>query len=153
VKSLYHAVRAGPRRVLGVADDGPVPVRRLADVAHLMALTGSLYLRYSEGRLADTAQRSLDVATGCLLPGLSATPLTPEPWWDRDVEEWVARQLCQYAHLWGGDLQGWLVTGREVGRGADCEPLLVDVRAVGALCPECLDEASYLYRAVFAHTG
>lgn len=153
MRSLYPVSPVAPKHLYRAVDGGPCAVRSLGDVAGLRQLAAPLYLRYSEGPLVDAARDSRDGESGCLLPGLGATPLDPEPWWDRTVEQWVARQICQYAHLWGGARQGWVVTGREVGRGPDCEPLLADVHAVGVLCPECEEEASVVYRAVLFHAG
>ncbi len=74
-------------------------LRSLAEVAGLVDVVRPLYVRFSGGPEQDAESVSRDHDSGCLLPGLSVNPLTPEPWWDRPVEHWVARQLCQYAHL------------------------------------------------------
>jgi Family of unknown function (DUF6098) len=151
VRTLHRSQAAVWPRALTVGQVAPAPVTSLAEAAALLRLNGALYLRYDTGRAPEATQSSRDGESGCLLPGLGVTPLRPEPWWDKTVEQWMARQLCQFAHLWGGAWRGWVVTGAEVGRGPDCEPLLGDVRTVGELCPECLEEASLVYRGVLAH--
>ncbi|UNX54772.1 DUF6098 family protein [Georgenia sp. TF02-10] len=120
----------------------------LDEVAELQRAVGRVYLRYSAGPAADTGT-SRDKESGCVLPGLSTNPVTPEPWWDRPAREWVARQLCQYAHLATGSNVGWLLTGTEVGRGPDCEPLLADTTALAVITDDCLEQARAVYRTAF----
>jgi hypothetical protein len=110
---------------------------------------GTLYVRYSEGPEADRAERSRDYESGLPLPGLSANSLTPEPWWTRPPEDWVARRLASYAHL--GPSEGrraWVLAGRVAGRGPDNEPLLTDVEPVALLTDGVVAEACTRYRAV-----
>lgn len=131
------------------SDDIPV-VSRLSDLTTLVADLGECYLRFSNGPDADAREKSRDHESGCVLPGLSVNPLRPEPWWDRPVVEWLARQLCQYIHLADGDDRaGWVLTGRVVGRGPDCEPLVADVTPVAWLSQSCLDAARELYNRTF----
>jgi hypothetical protein len=98
-----------------------------------------LYLRWSRGPEADLAPqpRSSDELTGLPLPGLSATPLAVEDWWrDRPLRLWVARRLYDYCHLRHDRAPGihpWVLTGTEVGRGPDNEPLLGDVRPLARI--------------------
>ncbi|GAA1831612.1 DUF6098 family protein [Agromyces salentinus] len=110
-----------------------------------------LYVRYSEGPDHDLSGGSVDTESGLELPGLSVNPLDPEPWWTRPVEDWLARQLCQYKHLRdrNQDRRAWLVHGSVVGRGPDCEPLLTDVSFVGVLDDGVLGEAEQRYREHF----
>ena len=130
-------------------EDLPV-LHRLEDVVELQEAVGRVYLRYSRGPATDAGSTSRDKESGCVLPGLSTNPITPEPWWTRPVTEWVARQLCQYDHLGRRDgNHGWLLTGTEVGRGPDCEPLLVDVTALAVIDEDCLAQAEALYRSAF----
>lgn len=129
--------------------DDVVRVTSLTQLAELLRLLGELYVRFSQGPTADAASTSTDKESGCVLPGLSVNPLAPEPWWTRPVEQWLARQLCQYAHLSAGDRFGWVLTGRVVGRGPDCEPLVTDTRAVAELDDGVLEEAERVYRAAF----
>ena len=133
--------------------DDPTAVPRLeslAEVAELAQPIAPVSVRFSAGPDADRSTVSMDHESGCLMPGLSANPLTPEPWWKRPVEHWVARQLKQYAHLMVGDRYPWLLTGEVAGRGPDCEPLLVLVLPVALLAPSVMDEASALYEQAFA---
>jgi hypothetical protein len=127
-------------------------LRSLAEVRELVEAVSPLYVRFSAGPVADAATVSRDHESGCLLPGLSVNPLTPEPWWDREVEHWLARQLCQYAHLLVSDRYPWALTGAIAGRGPDCEPLLVGTTAVASIDRSVVDEAAQLYARVF-HPG
>jgi hypothetical protein len=129
--------------------DGLPRLRTLAEVAELVGVVDPLYVRFSGGPEDDRRSVSRDHESGCLLPGLSVNPMNPEPWWDRPVEHWVARQLCQYAHLMTSERFPWFLTGEISGRGPDCEPLLVRVLPVASLDPGVVDEAGRLYREVF----
>ncbi|GAB3103778.1 DUF6098 family protein [Isoptericola nanjingensis] len=135
--------------------DGPVTLddvprlRSLGDVVELLAVATPLYVRFSAGPVADAAAESRDHESGCLLPGLSVNPLDPEPWWDRPVEHWVARQLCQYAHLMTPQRFPWALTGEVAGRGPDCEPLLVAAVPAASIDRAVVDEAAELYARVF----
>jgi len=62
-------------------------------------------------------------------------PLTPPGWWRRPVADWLARQVCKYAQLGEGDADrcASILTGREVGRGPDHEPLLADPHPLAIL--------------------
>jgi hypothetical protein len=129
------------------------PVRSIASLSELHAALGSspLYVRYSEGPEEDSSGGSLDAESGLELPGLSVNPLDPEPWWTRPVEDWLARQLSQYKHLRDGnpERRAWLVRGEVVGRGPDCEPLLVGTEFLAELDDRLLAEAEGRYRANF----
>ncbi|MEU7479078.1 DUF6098 family protein [Lentzea sp. NPDC042327] len=101
----------------------------ITELAELVALLGDdVYVRWSKGPAADSAATSRDSLTGVELPGLSASPLHVEPWWDdRSRELWVARRLYDYRHLRdlrGPDVRAWVLRGEEVGRGPDNEPLV-----------------------------
>lgn len=144
---------AADSRGWGVADHDGAMVRvvSLRQLRELIELLGEpAYVRFSGGPEADAAGTSVDKESGCALPGLSVNPLVPEPWWDRPVEHWLARQLCQYAHLGGRGRFGWVLTGDVVGRGPDCEPLVREFRAVAVLDEDVLGEAERVYAEVFA---
>ncbi|WP_245786427.1 DUF6098 family protein [Lentzea albida] len=101
----------------------------ITSLADLVGLIGDdVYVRWSKGPDADAASTSRDSLTGVELPGLSASPLRIEPWWDdRSHELWVARRLFDYRHLRdlrGPDVRAWVLRGEEVGRGPDNEPLV-----------------------------
>lgn len=106
-----------------------------------------LHVRYSKGPEHDAEERSIDTESGLELPGLSVNPLDPEPWWTRPLEDWLARQLCQYRHLAekNPDRYAWVLRGTLAGRGPDCEPLLSDVEAVADLSEVLLEEAQERY--------
>jgi hypothetical protein len=124
-------------------------LRSLADLAQLVEVVSPVYVRFSAGPVADAATASRDHESGCLLPGLSVNPLTPEPWWDRRLEHWLARQLCQYAHLQSPERFPWVLTGEIVGRGPDCEPLLVGTTVIASIDRSVVDEAAETYARVF----
>ncbi|MCA5893995.1 DUF6098 family protein [Isoptericola sp. NEAU-Y5] len=126
-----------------------VHLRSLAEVAELVRLTAPLYVRFSAGPEADVTTRSRDHESGCVLPGLSVNPLSPEPWWDRPLEHWLARQLYQYAHLMTPERFPWVLTGEIAGRGPDCEPLLVRTTPVASVDRAVVDEAVATYARVF----
>jgi hypothetical protein len=134
--------------------DEDVHPRELDSLAALEAELGAaaLFLRYSEGPAADASGRSIDTESGLELPGLSVNPLDPEPWWTRPTADWLARQLCQYKHLSerNPDRLAWVLQGRVVGRGPDCEPLLVDAEFVARLTDALLAEAERRYHERFA---
>lgn len=74
-------------------------------------------------------------------------------WWDRPEAQWIARQLCQYTHLWVRPRNaGWLLTGEIVGRGSDSEPLLANPRPVALVTQECVEQAASVYEQAF-HAG
>lgn len=127
----------------------PPAVGSLDDLAALAAGRSEPFVRFSEGPDADATEESRDHESGCRLPGLSVNPLRPEPWWDRPVVEWVARQLVQYAHLDQEDRYAWVLAGRVVGRGPDCEPLVVDVRPLASVPDDVVRAARDLYAAAF----
>lgn len=125
-------------------------VGSLDELAALAVSRAPLYVRFSAGPDADAAETSRDHESGCRLPGLSVNPLRPEPWFDRPVLHWVARQLVQYSHLDEPGRFAWVLAGREVGRGPDCEPLLDDVDPVVRVPAAVVDEARTVYERVFA---
>lgn len=128
-------------------------MREIATLAELAALVRSgreAYLRHSSGPAVDRHHRSRDYESGSDLPGLSAVPLTPPQWWRRPDEDWLARQICKYAHLAErDDRYAWLLTGRVVGAGPDQEPLLADPRPLARLGDPLLQEARSRYRDRF----
>ena len=128
-------------------DPEDIPLITSLDQLADLATDPLLYLRYSKGPAADAEDGpSRDYEANVTLPGLSATTLSPEPWWRRPVKDWVARRVCKYSELAEEDGRFvWLLTGRMVGRGPDHEPLLVDVRPHARLSRGVLDEAKKWY--------
>jgi hypothetical protein len=124
-------------------------IESLDELSDLVGRGEPMYVRFSEGPDVDRAGVSRDHESGCELPGLSANPLDPEPWWDRPVSHWVARQIVQYAHLEQGSRYAWVLTGRTVGRGPDCEPLLADVEPVAVIPAAVVRAARDLYERAF----
>jgi Family of unknown function (DUF6098) len=114
--------------------------------------SGPVYLRYSRGPHADAGGRpSRDYESGALLPGLSVTTLTPEPWWDRPTADWIARRVCKYAELGeqDDDRRAWLLVGEVVGRGPDHEPLIGEFEPLAWLDRAVVGQAHHHYRARF----
>jgi hypothetical protein len=107
------------------ADESDPDLPTLEDLAAIVALVerhGALYLRYSRGPASDAKDgHSRDYESGLELPGLSVTVVSPEPWWTRPVEEWVARRICKYDELDDEERYPWLLTGELVGFGPDHE--------------------------------
>jgi hypothetical protein len=117
------------------------------DLVQVVAQNPGLYLRYSRGPAADAkAGPSHDYEADVDLPGLSVTTITPEPWWPRPLEDWVARRVCKYAELaQEHDRYAWLMTGRIVGRGPDHEPILGDVEPFARISDKALSQAETCY--------
>lgn len=135
------------------ADDEPMPtVDSLGGLAELTRHETGLHVRFSKSPEYDRRHPSKDYESGLELPGLSVNPLDPEPWWERPLEDWLARQLCQYAHLLedsDDERRAWVLQGRQVARGPDNEPLLADFRPVAWLDDEVIDEARRRYEESF----
>lgn len=118
----------------------------LEHLGRIVQESEATYLRYSCGFAADRTSASRDGESGLTLPGLSVNPLTPEDWWSRPLEDWLARQICQYRHLAEQEERfAWVLTGTPVGRGPDCEPLLTDVVPLGRVSDQLLHEAERVY--------
>jgi len=125
-------------------------IHELSELEDLVRAEEHLYVRYSRGYEADAGSGSTDTESGLTLPGLSVNPLTPEEWWTRPLRDWLARQICQYRHLGERqDRHAWVLTGKCVGRGPDCEPLLTDIRPLGQLTAGLLEEAERVYEDRF----
>lgn len=132
-------------------DEALPALTTLAELADFVRAREESYVRYSEGPGRDAAGQSRDTESGLDLPGLSVNPLHPESWWTRPLEDWLARQVCQYAELAEKNpgRYAWVLDGRTVARGPDCEPLLADIRPLAVLTPELLDEATERYERAF----
>jgi hypothetical protein len=129
-------------------------MRELESLDELVELVRSrpgLHVRYSEGIESDREGGSIDTESGLELPGLSVNPLDAEEWWTRPLADWLARQVCQYRHLSEKNPErfAWVLTGRQVGRGPDCEPLLAEVEPVARLSDALLGEAEQRYNTRF----
>ena len=126
-------------------------LQALAELEALVGASPDLYVRYSEGWEEDRDGGSMDTESGIELPGLSVNPLCPEAWWSRPLDDWLARQLCQYKHLGEKNPKrfAWVARGISIGRGPDCEPLLIQVEPVARLSDALLAEAEKCYRERF----
>ena len=111
-----------------------VQVESVAELVELVEQSSEpLYVRFCSGLDHD---ESIDHESGLSLPGVSANPLHPPPWWQGPpVADWVTRQVRAYQHLKerDDDRRCWIVTGTIADRGPDNEPLLTDVEGVGVL--------------------
>jgi Family of unknown function (DUF6098) len=118
-------------------------VRNLEQLADAVAIQAETYLRYSRGPESDAGQTSRDYESGLELPGLSVVPLTPPDWWTRPVTDWLARQVCKYAHVAASDpgKYAWILTGQVAGPGPDHEPLVACPRPLAALSDVLLQQA------------
>jgi hypothetical protein len=128
------------------ASEGLPVVRTLAELTGLAERHQGLYVRWSRGPEADLADASsTDDLTGAPMPGLSASPLDVEDWWeDRSLHVWVARRLRDYVHLpheKGPGVRPWVLAGRENGRGPDNEPLVTDARPMCWIDDDVIEEA------------
>jgi hypothetical protein len=132
-------------------DDAALPVlRSLAELAE--QVTADAHLRFSRGPEHDRGRRSRDYESGLDLSGLSVNPLAPEPWWQRPVADWLARQVCQYVHLMeeaDDDRRPWVLRGDVVARGPDNEPLIAAFEPVALLGDELIAEAKRHYAEHF----
>ncbi|MHA7207669.1 DUF6098 family protein [Arthrobacter sp. MDT1-65] len=138
-------VRADLRAATRTGADDRV-ITTLAELCDLVRAGGTVYLRYSSGFATDCGGTSRDGESGLDLPGLSVNPLTPEAWWTRPLDDWLARQVCQYRHLAKEQERfPWVLTGECVGRGPDSEPLLARVVPLGRLHDDVLQEAGRVY--------
>lgn len=127
------------------------PVRSLYGFESLTRRYPALHIRHSGGPSNDAQRSTVDFESGLHLPGLTVYPLQPEEWWHRPISDWLVRQLCQLGRRQNGDSSGyaWALTGRMVGRGPDCEPLLANVLPVARLSGHLFEEAQERYRENF----
>ncbi|HEV2088528.1 MAG TPA: DUF6098 family protein [Cryptosporangiaceae bacterium] len=110
------------------------------------------FVRFSKGPHDDADSTSRDYESGLDLPGLSVNPLKPEDWWTRPLDEWLARQICNYVHIAeesDDERRAWVLTGRVASRGPDNEPLVDDYEPVAWLSDAVLEEAKRLYEERF----
>lgn len=111
-----------------------------------------VFVRYSKGPEDDRGATSRDYESGLDLPGLSVNPLRPEAWWTRPIEEYLARQICNYAHIQDeadDDRRAWVLAGEVVARGPDNEPVVADFKPLAWLSDAVIDEAKQLYQERF----
>jgi hypothetical protein len=102
-----------------------------------------VFVRFSESTPDGLDEPSVDHETGLELPGLSVNPLDPPPWWHgRELEEWVIRRICTYAHLQIREPERacWLVQGAVVDRGPDNEPLIIPDAVLAKIASDVVAE-------------
>lgn len=94
------------------------------------------FVRWSKSPVADCRRgASTNWQTGRDEAGLSCNPLTPESWWlanGRTAAGWVEMQVRDYSYMrfQNPGARAWVLTGTEVGRGSDNEPLVADAAPV-----------------------
>ncbi|OAH12244.1 DUF6098 family protein [Streptomyces jeddahensis] len=137
-------------------DDMPT-VRSLDELCDLVS-SRHVYVRWSTGPAHDLQrENSIDELTGVPMPGLSANCLVAEDWWNgRPLRLWVARRLYDYSHLRRdkeGEVRPWVLTGDEVARGPDNEPLVRNARPVGWIALHVIDEAEDEVAKAAGHDG
>ncbi|GAA3443766.1 DUF6098 family protein [Planomonospora venezuelensis] len=130
-------------------ESAPSVVTSLRELATLLGERRGLFIRWSRDPDGDRANGcSRDSLTGAELPGLSANPLDVEDWWGgRPIRLWVARRLHDYSHLRrdrGPGVKAWVLSGREVGRGPDNEPLVRCDEVVAIVDDAVMKEAGEL---------
>jgi hypothetical protein len=117
----------------------------LDELSALVDRRESLFVRWSRGPEADATGMSRDDLTGTRMPGLSANPLAVEEWWgQRSLRLWVARRLHDYSHLRhdkGPGVRPWVLSGEELGRGPDNEPLVRCRQPIAWIADDVLAEA------------
>jgi hypothetical protein len=139
-------------------------IRRLSSLDDLATLCEQwdgqrgLYVRWTPDIEGDLARGcSTDELTGVPLPGLSANGLALEPWWEeRPLDAWLARRLYDYRHLVelrGEGTRPWVLTGDQVGRGPDNEPLIANCDLVAGIDGSVIDDAVALVDAMPADWG
>jgi hypothetical protein len=123
----------------------------LDELVEVVAREPAVFVRYSHGPDRDAEGASRDYEAGVDLPGLSVTPVTPEPWWTRPAVDWIARRVCKYMDLADGepDRRPWILTGEIVGNGPDHEPLVADVAPIAWLGERALQQARTCYEQRF----
>jgi hypothetical protein len=126
-------------------------IRSFAELVEFVTARDGVLLRYSKGPWHDAeAGPSRDYEADVDLPGLSATTVTPEPWWPRPPGDWIARRVCKYAELGEDeDRYPWLLTGEVAGWGPDHEPVVVHVHPLARISQEALAQAQDLYEERF----
>lgn len=120
-------------------------IDRLDELAELIDLGLTVYLRYSPGPESDANSPSVDHESGLPLPGHSVNPLTPPGWWTLPVNDWLARRTCQYLREVREGARPWVLSGKVVDFGPDNEPLLTDIRPIAWLSPDLVNEAHERY--------
>jgi hypothetical protein len=123
----------------------------LDELAEVVARESAVFVRYSHGPDHDAQHASRDYEAELDLPGLSVTPVTPEPWWTRPAVEWIARRVCKYMDLANDapDRRPWILAGEIVGNGPDHEPLVTEVRPIAWLGTRALAQARRCYEDRF----
>jgi len=113
----------------------PLPIAATIDQIRALAQQQTIYVRWSKDIDLDN-RRGYSLRFGKQAEaGLSACRIDPD--WD----DWrIIRQIQEYSYLGG---QCWIITGHDIGRGGDNEPLLRDVVAL-AMVADTITMADWL---------
>lgn len=119
-------------------------ITSLDELKELADKYDDLYIRYSSDIEGDKVrQRSTNHVTGNQESGLSANGIS-----GRD-RLWIAINAVEYHRLCSGP--GWIIRGRDIGRGSDNEPLLHDIEVIGVLGDSCMEKCHQLSDLHFLH--
>jgi hypothetical protein len=97
--------------------------KTIKSLGEIRNVSGKIYVRWSDSITLDN-ERGYSIAYGTSAEaGLSSCKI------DKTWDDWrILRQVMEYQFV-GGSC--WIVTGDEVGTGADNEPLLANVKLIG----------------------
>lgn len=99
-----------------------------------LATTATIYVRWEvRGQAGIKRGYSINHVTGAREDGISANALM------LDNAEWLATSVLEYRGVCG--LNGWVITGDEIGRGSDNEPLLANVTVLAKIGDTLVAEA------------
>lgn len=119
--------------------------RKINTVEEIRSLEGKIYVRWSNS-FAKDAKRGYSLRYGSQIEaGISACEI------GKDWEDWrILRQIREYEFVYGKHC--WIITGNEVARGGDSEPLLENIELVGEISKSLLetDWVAMYYNAMIA---
>jgi hypothetical protein len=106
--------------------------KKYQSIDQIRELTGKVYVRWSNSFIKDQ-KRGYSLRFGTQAEaGLSACEI------DTTWEDWrILRKLTEYQFTTGQHC--WIITGTEVSRGGDDEPLLQDIELIGEVDKKLLD--------------
>ena len=119
--------------------------RTIKSLDEIRNVDGRVYVRWSKSIALDN-KRGYSLRSGTSREtGLSACEIGKD-WNDRRI----LRQLAEYEFC-GGSC--WIVTGDEIGRGGDNEPLLTNVEVIGKVNGKMLKDAKIALYQFFAENS
>jgi hypothetical protein len=119
--------------------------RKINTVEEIRKIEGRVYVRWSNS-FAKDAKRGYSLRYGTQAEaGISACEI------DKTWEDWrILRQIREYEFVYGKHC--WIITGDEIGRGGDNEPLLGNIELIGEIGESLLDAdwVAMYYEAMIA---